>query len=325
MALISYHASHEQFAPSALLDYAIEAEAAGFDACHCSDHFHPWSVRQGQSGFSFAWLGAAMNATSFPFSMVNAPGQRIHPAIVAQALGTLAEMYPGRLDVALGTGEAVNEMITGEPWPQKPIRNQRLLECFHIIRNLLKGETVNHIGFVKVQEATLYTRPARLPKLMAAAITEETARWAGSWSEGLLTIHQSLKKMKKVINAFIEGGGEGKPLHVQIAFSYARNKEYAEKSAHEQWRSNLIGLHALENFWLPEQFDEATKDISIEELKDQLIITSDLQNYIDLINECKELGFENIILHNVNREQRAFIHDFGKVVLPKVKTNTVIL
>src|SRR3712207_2156707 len=107
MTTIAYHASHEQFSPSHLLKLVAAAEQAGFDAIHSSDHFHPWSTRQGHSGFSFAWMGAAMNAVDLPFSQVCAPGQRYHPAIVAQAIATLAEMFPGRLSVELGTGEAI--------------------------------------------------------------------------------------------------------------------------------------------------------------------------------------------------------------------------
>ncbi|MBC7902856.1 MAG: LLM class flavin-dependent oxidoreductase [Gemmatimonadaceae bacterium] len=134
MSELCYHASHEQFAPSRLLKLVIEAEKAGVESIHSSDHFHPWSVAQGQSGFSFAWLGAAMQATTVPFSVVCAPGQRYHPTIVAQSTATLSEMFPGRLNVELGSGEALNEMITGEPWPDKQTRNERLLESVNVIR-----------------------------------------------------------------------------------------------------------------------------------------------------------------------------------------------
>src|SRR5687768_6661947 len=146
MARIGFHASHEQHRPSDLLDDVVRAEAAGFELLSCSDHFTPWSERQGESGFAWSWLGAAMHATAVPFRIVNAPGQRYHPAIVAQALATLLELFPGRLVVALGSGEASNEHITGERWPEKPVRNERLLECVHVIRQLLQGEEVSVDG-----------------------------------------------------------------------------------------------------------------------------------------------------------------------------------
>src|SRR5687768_1180174 len=144
MAIVCYHASHEQFSPSELLQYTLMAEQAGFEGIHSSDHFHPWSVRQGQSGFTFSWIAAAMQVTMLPFSMVCAPGQRYHPAIVAQAIATLCELFPGRINFELGSGEALNEVITGEEWPDKKTRNDRLLECVEIIRRLLAGEEVHH-------------------------------------------------------------------------------------------------------------------------------------------------------------------------------------
>ena len=139
MPRIGIHASHEQIPPSRLLAAVQAAEAAGFDAAMCSDHFSPWSKRQGESGFAWSWLGAALEATSLSLGCVNAPGQRYHPAIIAQASATLAEMYPGRFWVALGSGEASNEHITGEPWPDKATRNARLRECVDVIRALHRG------------------------------------------------------------------------------------------------------------------------------------------------------------------------------------------
>ena len=116
MTAYGFHASHEQVHPSVLLAAVQHAEQAGFDAAMSSDHFSPWSTRQGQSAFAWSWLGAALQATGLPFGVVNAPGQRYHPAIIAQAIGTLAAMYPGRFWAALGTGEASNEHITGTGW-----------------------------------------------------------------------------------------------------------------------------------------------------------------------------------------------------------------
>jgi coenzyme F420-dependent glucose-6-phosphate dehydrogenase len=126
MAVVGYHASHEQVAPSALLAAVQDAEAAGFSRAMCSDHFSPWSRRQGESGFAWSWLGAALQATRLPFGVVTAPGQRYHPAVTAQAAATLAELFPDRFWMALGTGEFSNEHITGARWPNKAERNARL-------------------------------------------------------------------------------------------------------------------------------------------------------------------------------------------------------
>src|SRR6187431_309578 len=159
MTTVGWHASHEQIEPSRLLASVRHAESAGFDAAMCSDHFSPWSERQGESGFAWSWLGSALQATNLSFGVVNAPGQRYHPAIIAQAIGTLGAMYPGRFWAALGSGEYSNEHITGEPWPRKEIREARLLECVGVIRDLLAGAEVTRDGLVKVDRARLWTRP----------------------------------------------------------------------------------------------------------------------------------------------------------------------
>src|SRR5687767_5635029 len=187
MPLIGLHCSHEQIPPSRLLAHVREAEAAGFGAAMSSDHFSPWSERQGESGFAWSFLGAALQATELPFGVVCAPGQRYHPAIVAQAATTLCEMFPGRLWVALGTGEASNEHITGERWPPKEARNRRLRECVDVIRALFAGETVSCDGLVRVDRARLYTLAPEPPPLIGPAVSVETAGWVGEWADGLVT------------------------------------------------------------------------------------------------------------------------------------------
>jgi coenzyme F420-dependent glucose-6-phosphate dehydrogenase len=121
MVTVGYHASHEQHAPSRLRSHLVVAEQAGFTAGMCSDHFHPWSEQQGQSGFAWSWLGAALEATQLAMGVVNAPGQRYHPAIIAQAAAPLAEMYPERFWLAVGSGQDLNEHITGRLGPARPI------------------------------------------------------------------------------------------------------------------------------------------------------------------------------------------------------------
>lgn len=319
MALIGYHASHEQFSPGELLRLVSLAEEMGFETINSSDHFHPWSKRQGQSGFSFAWLGAAMQKCSLPFSMVCTPGYRYHPAIVAQAIGTLCEMFPQRFSVALGSGEALNERMTGIKWPEKSERNARLKECFDVITKLLNGETVSHHGLITVEEAKLYTRPAQLPLLVGAAVTAETAEWLGGWADGLITISSPVTQLKKVVEAFRKGGGTGKPMFLKVQLSYARSEEEALNGAHDQWRTNIFSGSVLGELWTVEQFDALGEMVQHEELRKMINISSDLQYHVDRLKEYRALGFDRIILHNVNREQELFIRAFGHEVLPALK------
>jgi G6PDH family F420-dependent oxidoreductase len=200
--IIGFHASHELYPPSVLLRHVRRAEQAGFRAAMCSDHFHPWTPAQGQSGYSFAWLGAAMEATSLPFGTICCPAFRYHPAVVAQAAATLAEMFPGRFWLALGTGQALNEHITGLAWPEKPERQARVRAAADIIRALWAGEEVSRGGPVRIEAATLYTRPERPPMLLGAATTPRTAAWVGSWADGLLTVNTDPPALRAVAEAF---------------------------------------------------------------------------------------------------------------------------
>jgi coenzyme F420-dependent glucose-6-phosphate dehydrogenase len=319
MVTLGYHASHEQFLPSELLKFAVLAEQCGFQAVNCSDHFHPWSERQGQSGYSFAWLGAAMQATKIPFGVVCAPGQRNNIAIVAQAVATLAEMFPDRFWISLGSGEALNENITGERWITKSERNARLQECAEIIRKLFRGKCVTHRGFVTIQEAKLYTIPKIHPPLIGAAVSKATAGWLGTWADGLITVSKPLEELKAVVDAFRNGGGEGKPMYLKVQLSYDPSEEKALEGAWDQWRTNVLPPEILDDLWQVKQFDAAGELVKKEDMKKFVNISSDLNKHAEWIREYAALGFEKIILHNVNREQEKFIRDFGKFVLPKMR------
>jgi coenzyme F420-dependent glucose-6-phosphate dehydrogenase len=319
MVRIAYQASHEQFAPSHLLRLARLGEDAGFDAIHSSDHFHPWSRQQGQCGFSFAWLGAAMQQSDLPFGMVCAPGQRYHPAVVAQAIATLGEMFPGRFHVSLASGEALNESITGDKWPSYEERKLRLLECVDIIRRLLAGNQVSHQGHVRVECARLYTLPAIQPRLFGAALSLESARWVGGWADGMVTVCQTPDQLKQVIDAFKAGGGEGKPVHAKIDLSYALDEEEALRGAYEQWRTNIFGRDVITDTAHVEQFEAMAEYVRPEDMRDSVLVSSDPEVFIRRILEVAALGVESIILHNVNRGQERFIEDFGREVIPSVR------
>ena len=316
MARIGWHASHEQIAPSRLLAAAQRAEEAGFAAGMSSDHFSPWSERQGHSGFAWAWLGSALAATTLPFVVVSAPGQRYHPAILAQAMATLGEMYPGRLSVCLGSGEASNEHITGDPWPPKQVRNARLRECAEIIRALLAGQEVTHDGLVRVDRARLWSRPAEPPPLLGAAVSEETARWVGGWADGLATIHRPRAELERVVAAFREGGGEDKPMVLQIHLAWAPSEEEAMAIAWDQWRTNVFAPPLCWDLETPRHFDEAARHVRPEDVRGSVLVSSAPGRHAEWIHEAAELGFDEINLHHVGQDQDAFIDVFGRDVLP---------
>ena len=318
MTIVGFHASHEQLPPARLLQAVQHAEEAGFDAAMCSDHLAPWSVRQGESGYAWSWLGSALQATGLPFGVVTAPGQRYHPTLTAQAAATLASMYPGRFWAALGSGEALNEHVTGEPFPPKDERDARLRESVDVIRRLLRGEEVTTDGLVRVDRARIWSLPDVPPPLLIAAVSTETAREGAEWADGLITVDQPRDALRAVIDAYRDAGGHG-PTAVQVHLSWAPTDEEARAIAHEQWRSGLVPAPLAWELDTPQAFDERTADASPDDVAETVQVSADPAHHLAKLAELAELGFDRIFLHHVGTEQDAFIDVFGEHVLPALK------
>lgn len=318
MTTVGFHASHEQLPPSDLLRAVRRAEEAGFQTAMCSDHLSPWSERQGHSGHAWTWLGAALATTSLPFGVVTAPGQRYHPVMTAQAIATLGELFPGRFWAALGSGEAVNEHVTGDRWPDKPTRDARLLECVAVMRALLAGEEVTHDGLVRVDRARLWSLPEQVPDLVGAAVSLQTAGVVGSWADGLITINQPVDVLERVLDAFREGGGEGKPIHVQVHLCWDEDEDTALAIAHDQWRSNVFSSDLAWNLELPAQFDAAAVHVRPEDVRSSVVVSSDLAEITGILQAVVALGVDGLALHHVGQEQERFIDVFGAKVLPEL-------
>ena len=315
--VIGYHASHEQFPPSQLLRLVRHAGDAGFNAAMCSDHITTWSRAQGESGFAWSWLGAAMHATDLTFGVVNAPGQRYHPAIIAQAVATLNEMFPRRFWIAAGSGQALNEHVTGEPWPAKDLRNERLKESVEVMRALWRGETVTHRGLVTVEDCRVYSLPEIEPTVVGAAITAPTARWLAPWVDGLITVSHPTEKLKGVIGAFRDNGGAEKPVYVQAKHQWAETDDAARQMAYEQWRTNVFASMVTSEFNVPEQFDKAAAFVRPEDVEEKVCVSSDPGVHVDRIRGLFEAGADAVYVHQVGTNQEAFVDTFGERVLPE--------
>lgn len=318
MTSVGFHASHEQLPPGRLLDAVKRAEEAGFGAAMCSDHLEPWSVRQGQSGYAWSWLGAALEATRFSIGVVTAPGQRYHPAVAAQKIATLAEMYPGRFWAALGSGEALNEHVTGDPWPAKDDRDARLVEAVDVMRRLLAGEEVTANGRIRVDRARVWSLPVVPAPLLAAAVSADTARAAAGWAEGVITVDQPRDALREFIDAYRGAGGRG-PVGVQVHLSWARTDGEALAIAHDQWRQGLVPAHLSWELDRPEDFDARTADATPEEVAATLLVSADPARHLAHLARIAELGVDRIYLHHVGTGQEAFIDTFGERVVPDLE------
>ena len=317
--IIGIHASHEQFRPDRLLRVVQAADAAGFDAGMCSDHWAPWSENQGESGFAWSWLGAALQGTSMPFGVVNAPGQRYHPAIIAQAAATLNVMFPDRFWIAVGSGQLLNEHITGAAWPIKEDRNARLRESAEIMRLLWAGETVTHAGHVTVSEAKLWTLPERPPMLVGAAVTPETAGWVAEWADALITVVQADEQLDAVVEAFRSNGGADKPMYLQVHLAYAPTDGEARDAAFAHWGQNTLDNSVMTALSHPAQIRAAAMHVTRDDLDGAVRISSDPGQHVEWIARELERGFDGIWLHEVGPEQERFVEVFGREVLPRLR------
>lgn len=318
MTVIGFHCSHEQIAPAQLLRDVQAAEAAGFTAGMSSDHLVPWSTRQGESGYAWSWLGAALATTTLPFGVVNAPGQRYHPAVVAQSIATLGQMFPGRFWAALGSGEAANERVTGAEWPRKEVRDARLVECVDVIRRLLHGEEVSHDGLVTVNRGRLWTLPDPVPDLVGPAVTPETAARHAAWADGLITVNQPSGTLRRVLAAYRDAGGRG-PARLQIHLSWAPTEDEALATAHDQWRSNVLGPPVAWDTESVEAFDLIGELVPPEKVRESVLVSADLAQHAQWLHEYVEMGWDELYLHFVGQHQAPFIDAFAEHVLPQLE------
>ena len=314
---IGFHASHEQISPRQLLADVQHAERAGFQMAMCSDHLSPWSERQGHSGYTWAWLGAALATTELELGCVSAPGQRYHPVVHAQRIATLGQMFPGRFWAALGSGQNMNEHVTGDPWPRKAIRTQRLEECVDVIRRLLAGETVSHDGLIRVHEAQIWERADPVPQLLGPAITVASAGRVAAWAEGLITLNQPIEVLRDLLAAYRESGGEG-PAALQVHLSWAPTEAEALRIAHDQWRSNVFDEPVDSDTAQPAAFDIMSEHVGPEAVREAVRVSAHLEQHVEWLQEYAELGFDDIYLHFVGQDQERFLDVFGEQVLPEL-------
>jgi alkanesulfonate monooxygenase SsuD/methylene tetrahydromethanopterin reductase-like flavin-dependent oxidoreductase (luciferase family) len=187
-----------------------------------------------------------------------------------------------------------------------------------VMRALFAGEVVDHDGLVRVDRARLWTLPAEPPSLIGAAVSPDTARWCGGWADGLVTINQPRETLERVIEAFREGGGEGRPIHLQVHLSWAADEDEALRIAHDQWRTNVFPPPLCWDLETVEQFDLAAQHVRPEDVRKAVLVSSDLGQHARSLAEFAELGFEEIHLHHVGQDLGPFIDAFGEHVLPEL-------
>lgn len=326
MGTIGYAAMFEQFHPTDLLRYCQLAEDAGFPAVMASDHFHPWVPDQGQSAFVWAWMGALGATTKQRFGTgVTPPGYRYHPAIIAQAAATLEAMYPGRFYLGLGAGEALNEHIVGQYWPEPVARLEVLAEAIEIINKLFSGKVIKHKGtYFTVESARLYTRPDTPPPIYVATSGPVNAERTGRTTDGIITVGAADEKIKLLLGRFEKGAREaGKdpatmPRILQLHVSWDETREAATDAAVKGWPNGGMNFPKAD-IRNPEDFEAMAKLVRPENYIGRVLISPDLDEHRDHIQHFIDLGFNEIYIHNTGRNQEAFIAAYGRGVIPQLR------
>jgi alkanesulfonate monooxygenase SsuD/methylene tetrahydromethanopterin reductase-like flavin-dependent oxidoreductase (luciferase family) len=178
---------------------------------------------------------------------------------------------------------------------------------------------LNQSGFVDFNEVRLYTRPAKPPLILGAAVTPETAARVPSWADGMITVGQPQEKLAEVVKAFRGNGGEGKPMYLQAQVSFADTYEQALEGAWDQWRMSVLPSDQLVDAVTPEQIDRMSEKVRPEEVAERVRVSAEIDEHVAWLESDRDLGFDAVYVHNVNRDQSTFIHRFGSEVLPALR------
>jgi G6PDH family F420-dependent oxidoreductase len=327
MTLIGYAAALEQFPPTELLNYSVLAEQHGFRGVMAADHFQPWVPQQGNNAFVWSWMAALGQAsTALTFGPgVTCPSFRFHPAIVAQAAATQAAMTPGRFWLGLGSGEALNEHVVGGVWPEPHVRLKMMQEAIAIIKKLFSGKIARHDDgkYFTMERVRLWTLPEKPAPIYVATAGPITAKWSGENCDGFITPGASIEKLKGLLDAFEKGArGVGKdpsamPKLLQIHLSWADTYEQALQNALTEWPNGGMPFPKAD-IRSPEDFAEIAKLVRPENYKNRMLISPDLDEHRVNLQQFIELGFDEIHVHNVGRNQEQFIKAFGEQVIPQL-------
>jgi coenzyme F420-dependent glucose-6-phosphate dehydrogenase len=317
MTTIGYKLSSEEFGPRELVRFGRLAEESGFSFALISDHFHPWTDTQGQSPFVWSVIGGLAEATSTLIvgTGVTCPTMRIHPAIIAQAAATSAEMLQGRFFLGVGTGENLNEHVVGARWPAVDVRQAMLEEAVGVIRQLWQGGYQDHHGrFYTVENARLYTLPDTPPKLMVAAGGKKSAELAGRIGDGLIATEPD----DALVERFAAAGGKGKPRYAELTVCWAKDGKTARRTAHERWPNAALNWPLTTELAIPAHFESAVEMVTEDAVAESVVCGPDAERHVEKIREYADAGFDHVCIHQVGSDQEGFLRFYAREVLPQL-------
>ena len=327
---LGYKASAEQFGPQELLEFGVHAERCGFDSVLVSDHFQPWRHTGGHAPFSFAWLAALGARTERVLlgTSVLTPTFRYHPAVVAQAMGTLGCLFPGRVLLGVGTGESLNEVPPlGIAWPEFKERFARLREAIQLMRRLWSEERVSFDGtFYKTRNATVYDTPAGGVPLYVAAGGPQMARYAGRVADGLICTSGKGEALyrEQLLPAFEEGARQAgrdpasldKLIEVKVSFDTD-----PQRALEDTRRWGALALSAEEKTGVedPLEMERLADALPTERTASRWIVSTDPQEHVERIRFYTDLGFTHLVFLAPGPDQRRFLDLYAEHILPRLR------
>lgn len=317
MTSIGYFLSAEQYSPKELVDQARRAEAAGFDRLWISDHFHPWNDEQGESAFVWGVIGALSEVTSLPVSTaVTCPTIRIHPAILAQAAATAAVQLDGRFVFGVGSGEALNEHILGDPWPSPGLRLEMLEEAVELIRLLHTGNVISHHGLhYEVQEARIYTLPERPVPIYVSGFGPQSAALAGRIGDGYcLTMADA-----DLVKTFRAAGGGDKPVQGGMKVSWDRDTDAGIDAAHRLWANDMLPGQLAQTLPRPQDFEDAMSLVPRESMTESITCGPDVDKHVAQARSYLDADIDEVYVQQIGPDKEGFFAAWEKDVLPQLR------
>jgi G6PDH family F420-dependent oxidoreductase len=310
---IGYFLSTEEYTPAELIEQARLAEQAGFSGLWISDHFHPWNDAQGESPFVWSMIGALSQACSLPVTTaVTCPIMRIHPAIIAQAAATSTVLTGGRFVLGVGTGEALNEHILGHRWPPADVRLEMLEEAVSVMRELWKGDDVDHYGtYFTVENARIYTRPDTPPPVYLSGFGKKSVALAARIGDGFI----STKPDADAVSRFREQGGAGKPTMAGMKSCWAPSRDEAVKIAHKYWSTSGLPGELAQVLPSPRHFEQGAELVTEELTAKSYACGPDPEPQLESLATYRDAGYDEVFVASIGPHYRELIDLYRTKIL----------
>jgi G6PDH family F420-dependent oxidoreductase len=314
---IGYFLACEEYTPAELLKQASEAERAGFAALWISDHYHPWVDAQGESSFVWSMIGALSRVCRLPVTTaVTCPTVRIHPAVIAQAAATSAVLHEGRFVLGVGSGEALNEHILGDPWPSANVRLEMLAEAVEVIRSLWRGGFVEHRGkHYTVENARIYTMPDTPPPIYVSGFGVKSVDLAARIGDGYISTMPDAELVKR----FRDGGGGDKPCQGGFKAAFADSAEEGARIAYQRWPNVGVPGELAQVLPSPRHFEQVAELVTEEMMGKAFVCGDDPAAHLEMIDKYAQAGFDEIYVANTGPHYQGLFDMYASQVLPRLR------